>query len=466
MPAYSDYRFDVVTGAYLPVEITDEQHTAYSMIEINRYGFITDEIPYFESPSSVTLIRQSDSQVFTEVPISQAPGALEFSIDYQNRANNYGTGRVILDAAYDGIIFEISYKGLGSTLKVRTVRETVTTVPNLLSLDGGAYIDQEEVLSQGADRPDLTTIQNEIDAIRDTDFSKREWELDGATLIDDTANGGSLTTLDIGLGYAGASVVYRPAGNILPLDPNRTYKKRVNYGDIYYAKFSVRCPSNPGGAVNLVFSYYDGDNNLLDELIRPIVTSDAGDHLPSTYCDVCIPMPVLVNENWGVEGIENVKYMDIEIRTEELADNVYIKSFELSKVNIFTKQGVYHYLEMAGSTSHYGISSESNGPCKYIGFEGSETINILDIEGAALFPGLITLINFLITYFDTGDGTYIGVVQDGVPIYSRNSSTGVDVPLLAVPGTYDTAGAQSSSVSVYRDHPTGEVKLKCMGIFL
>jgi hypothetical protein len=106
LDAVINKRFDPFAETYDPNTISEEEHTIPAS---SPYWIRLKEIPYEESPSSITVYDVDQDSNMTEV--SGVPGDNEFRIDYK-----YKTGYIQFNSADAGHDIKVSYKGLGSRI--------------------------------------------------------------------------------------------------------------------------------------------------------------------------------------------------------------------------------------------------------------------------------------------------------------------------------------------------------------
>jgi microcystin-dependent protein len=118
MSLNQDFRFNPLTSALNPQSIVAETQTVAllaGLSPINIYGVELDEVPYKETPSTVTVTDLTTSTVLTEA--TTTPSINEFYVDYTNNS-----GLVIVDASRLGNTLTINYKGLGTGNSVKHKR--------------------------------------------------------------------------------------------------------------------------------------------------------------------------------------------------------------------------------------------------------------------------------------------------------------------------------------------------------
>lgn len=119
MPSTSptkNWRFNPFTETSYPKTISGEACYPYYFEEFNAYGFITEETPKKESPSTFVLYRSGNPVAFQEVAQSTTPGVGQYRVDYDSTLQ-YATGFVELNQSDCSGVFLASYRGLGATVK-------------------------------------------------------------------------------------------------------------------------------------------------------------------------------------------------------------------------------------------------------------------------------------------------------------------------------------------------------------
>lgn len=105
---WTNRRKNPFTDQENPVE---KQETGLTIPTSSPYLVQLVEVPFKESPSSVTVYNVTDSQYMTEVTIPPAQG--QFRVDYPE-PDGEGTGLIEFNSADAGKIINVSYKGTGS----------------------------------------------------------------------------------------------------------------------------------------------------------------------------------------------------------------------------------------------------------------------------------------------------------------------------------------------------------------
>ena len=112
----SNFRFNNVTGALTPSDITDERQFVKEFEEFPSYfGFTLIETPRTDIMGITEVKRISDSQIFTHTSLSSI-GTTEYFFDYTNEIPN-----VFFHASNLDEEFAIKYKGIGAAANAKNL---------------------------------------------------------------------------------------------------------------------------------------------------------------------------------------------------------------------------------------------------------------------------------------------------------------------------------------------------------
>lgn len=120
----SNFRYNPLTGQFVPETITDEQHTIAFLPEINAYAIRLNNGVQLTNPRSVTVVEDGTGIPFTEQTARTAPAAGEFWVDYE-ATGFYGSGLIVCNGADDGKVVNVSYKSLGRMVTEEQVADLV-----------------------------------------------------------------------------------------------------------------------------------------------------------------------------------------------------------------------------------------------------------------------------------------------------------------------------------------------------
>ncbi len=153
-----NWRFNPFTNVTHDATITDELHTIQYHDDWNAYGIQTNEMPFFENPSSLSIRKVSDSSLFTEVPRSQAPQPGEYRVDYDGETY-FGTGRCEFNIGDNGTDVKVTYQGTGSVIKNRNTLGA-TTFPADVVVDGETTLNDAVLIDSTLNVTGKTTVDD------------------------------------------------------------------------------------------------------------------------------------------------------------------------------------------------------------------------------------------------------------------------------------------------------------------
>lgn len=426
MALFANFRQDPVTKQLLPVDIGPEQYDSALMEESNRHGFLLNEIPYFSEPSSVSL-EEDGGDPFVEVPLSQAPQPGEFSVDYQNRTGDSGTGAVIVHPDDTGKTFNITYKGLGSTVKNRTQLNLLTTIPTSLGIEGDVEmtdnLEVEDDITSNSGDLNLLLGNSELSAGRHKEFGKRisyqddvtsmivdpwfdkgYWSLpeSGVAYTDDSAtDGGSLTSL---LFTANSSLLLAHYTGVNAASTTPADQKKFQIPFIggsgsttnrpIYFNLNYKAASLNGTGFGIRIYQYDADGNALagaDAYKDFNLTSAAGVH---------------VTASGSILPTATARYISVAlyVKADNTTGTLTVSGLEMSVSDITLlgyRRGIYWTAQDAAFGHSATVlntpqnSARTSPSAIFVGASGAgsslnNTYTSYAIDGSGLYPGQAT----------------------------------------------------------------------------